>query len=45
MEQPILFPGCSPPNVNSYASLKIFVNILFQANSYSLHPIKLKLDL
>ena len=46
MEQRKLFQGYSPPNIGSYAPLKISLNFLFPAYSYySLHWIKLKLDL
>ena len=46
VEQYIMLLGDSPTNINSYAPLKIFVNILFPANSsYRLHLIKLKLDI
>ena len=46
MEQRILFRGYSPPNISSYAPLKISVDFSFPANSsYSLHQIKLKLGI
>ena len=46
MEQRILFRGYSPPNINICATLKFFLNSSFPANSsYSLQPIKLKLDI
>ena len=39
------FEATALQNINSYARLKIFVNISFPANSYSLHPIDLKLHI
>ena len=45
VEQCILFPGYSTPNITSYAPLKISINFSFSANCYSLHPVKLKIDL
>ena len=44
--QCILYRGYSPPNVCSYATLKISVNFSVPVNSsYILHLIKLKLHL
>ena len=45
VEQRILFQGYNPTNISSYAPLQSLVDISFLVNSsYSLHPIKLKLD-
>ena len=45
VEQRILFWGYSPPNISRVMPLWKFQLTSFPANSYSLHPIKLKLDL
>ena len=48
VEQCVLFRGYSPPSISRVKPLRkfILINFLFPAkSSYSLHPIKLKLDL
>ena len=46
VEQRVLFRVYSPPNIRVKPLRKYLINFLFPAKStYSLHPIKLKLDL